>query len=149
MAETQTSSSSSTDGEATKQGNSFIVNQSSENGQRRRVRRHSRRKRSTSLLSNSGLNFHYLVGALLFVTLFIVIYSNKISKKIWAISHPVVAPAAKAGAAVSGRWFHVELLALAIGIIVWLYLLPGFADRVLSAIGLVKEKDYHSRRRHR
>ena len=148
MTETQTSTPSSSKEEAVPSDNSRIVNQSGENGTSKRVRHRSRRRRSTSLLSNSGLNFHYAVGFLLIVTLVIVIFSNKISKKIWAMSHPITGTIAK-GPHASVLWFRVELLAVFLGIVIWLYLLPGFADRFLAAFGLVKERDHSSRRRHR
>jgi hypothetical protein len=45
-------------------------------------------------------------------------------------------------------WFHVEIPALLIGFAIWLYLTPGVWDSLKSSLGLQKNKERRSRKRH-
>ncbi|MBC8137799.1 MAG: hypothetical protein H8F28_18110 [Fibrella sp.] len=132
-----------------------VVNRSAQSGGEKRVRRRSRRTRSTPILAGTGLQFHYGVGLLMIFTLILVIFNEQISKAAWKILHPPApppVPGAGAGVVVpSGPapwWFHVEIPALLIGFGIWLYLTPGVWDSFKSSLGLHKDKERRSRKRH-
>ena len=140
--------------EAVRRAAEAVVNRSKEGGDKR-VRRRSRRTRHTPILAGTGLQFHYGVGILMFFTLILVIFHEQISKAAWKILHPPAPPpvpgtgpsvAVPAGPA--PWWFHVEIPALIIGFGIWLYLTPGVWDSFKTSMGLNKDKERRSRKRH-
>jgi Na+-transporting methylmalonyl-CoA/oxaloacetate decarboxylase gamma subunit len=141
--------------DAVRRAAEVVVNRSAEGGDKR-VRRRSRRTRSTPILAGTGLQFHYGVGLLMLFTLILVIFNEQISKAVWKILHPPAPPpvpgAAGAGPVVPDGpapwWFHVEIPALLVGFAIWLYLTPGVWDSLKSSLGLQKNKERRSRKRH-
>lgn len=158
--ETVTNSARRTDAvrsgeDAVRRAAEAVVNRSKDAGNDKRVRRRSRRIRSTPILAGTGLQFHYGVGVLIFFTLILVIFNEQISKVAWKILHPPAPPPVPgAGPAVvvpagpAPWWFHVEIPALLIGFGIWLYLTPGVWDSFKSSLGLHKERERRSRKRH-
>ena len=132
----------------------LVLNRSTEGGEKQ-VRRRSRRGRTTPILVGNGLQFHYAVGALLVVALLASAFRDRIWKM---MPHPapVVQGALKPGVGTvppaprfhMPSWFHIEIPFILIGFLVWLYLTPGVWDRVALAIGLRKDKERRSRKRH-
>lgn len=119
-----------------------------ESGADKRSRRRSRRARTTPLLTGGGLHFHYLVGAMLLVTLILVAFSDRITKKLWDFLHPVLPVGAVVGPVEPAPWwFRTEVPVLFVGFVIWLYLMPGIADKIKTALGLRKDKERLSRRR--
>ncbi len=134
-----------------------VVNRTMEEGNDKRVRRRSRRTRRTPILAGTGLQFHYGVGLLMIFTLILVIFNEQISKAVWKVLHPPAPPPVPGTGAVPGVvvpegpapwWFHVEIPALLIGFAIWLYLTPGVWDSLKASLGLHKEKERRSRKRH-
>lgn len=143
--------------DAVRRAAGVVVNRSMESNKDKRVRRRSRRTRSTPILAGTGLQFHYGVGLLMIFTLILVIFNEQISKAVWRIMHPpapppvpgaVAVPAVAVPAGPAPWWFHVEIPALLIGFGVWLYLTPGVWDSLKSSLGLRKDRERRSRKRH-
>lgn len=132
-----------------------VLNRSAEGG--KRVRRRSRRTRTTPILAGTGLQFHYGVGVMMLLTLILVIFNSQISKAVWKLLHPPAPPPVPGAGGAPGVavpagpapwWFHVEIPALLIGFAVWLYLTPGVWDSLKTSLGLKKDKERRSRKRH-
>lgn len=154
----QQSGQTSSGEDAVRRAAQTVVNRSAESGSEKRVRRRSRRNRATPILAGTGLQFHYGVGLLMLFTLLLVIFNEQISKTVWKILHPPAPPPPPAGVGGAAAvvvpegpapwWFHVEIPALLIGFAIWLYLTPGVWDSFKASLGLHKDKDRRSRRRH-
>lgn len=148
----QQSGQTSSGEDAVRRAAQTVVNRSAESGGGKRVRRRSRRIRATPMLAGTRLQFHYGVGLLMLFTLLLVIFNEQISKTVWKILHPPAPPPVPGAVVIpSGPapwWFHVEIPALLIGFAIWLYLTPGVWDSLKDSLGLHKDKDRRSRRRH-
>jgi hypothetical protein len=134
--------------DAVRRAASVVINRgsSSINAEGKRVRRRSRRRRQIPILNAVGLKFHYVAGIMLSIAIVFVFFSEKISMKIWRFFHAAPPPGAVVGP--PPWWFRVELPALLIGLCIWLYLTPGFSERLQKLFGLRKDRERRSRRRH-